>query len=216
MRRSTFTEISWPVDAATLELAAEWSRESSQKFIDWLWRSFEVLLQEAPVLRDPASDFEAFERSLTHHHFILLSQLIARETHGFASFTVQHEMPELEGRKPAPAMPPAYDLAFVWNANPRVAWPVEAKVVPTPRALAPYLSDTRKLTESGAPFCNDAAQLAYVLFVEVEVFLDNLNRNGQVAFLAGQGHCSRPLRTSYHERVNRPGLRIFHLAMALR
>jgi hypothetical protein len=54
-------------------------------------------------------------------------------------------------RSAAPAKPPAYDIAFIWHDNPRVAWPIEAKVVPTPGTLAPGVSHRWMLTTIALP-----------------------------------------------------------------
>lgn len=215
MSRPTFPEITWPLDEAAIEVAENWAHAASELFIEWLWRSFHTLLEEAPVLREPSPDFEAFERSLTNHHFIYLSRLVGKETAGFATFTVHHEMPELESRKAAPAMPPAYDIAFVWNENPRVAWPVEAKVLPTPRTLAPYLGDTHKLTTSGAPFCGAAAQIAYLCSGDADVFFENLSNKINFATVLASTNTNRPQHISYHPRLKKPTLKIHHLLMSL-
>jgi len=214
-RRAAYPELVWPLDDRARALAEEWSHGASIQFVGWLWVSFERLLQEAPVLAGPALDYEAFERSLTHHHFICLSRLVGEETQGFASFVVHHEMPELESRKEPPAMPPAYDIAFVWSENPRVAWPVEAKVVVAPTATAPYLADTRKLESSGAPFGGEAAQLAYLRSGDTGRFFAELLKKIPLVDAPGGSNPSRPTRSSHHPRSGKPNLRIHHLAMRL-
>jgi hypothetical protein len=124
-------------------------------------------------------------------------------------------MPELESRKAAPAMPPAYDMAFVWNENPRVAWPVEAKVLPSTGTLAPYLGDTRKLTDSGAPFSGAAAQIAYLCAGDAATFFEKLSGKIDLAPNPASTGTDRPQHTSRHPRLKKPTLQIHHLLMRL-
>jgi hypothetical protein len=56
-------------------------------------------------------------------------------------------------------------LAFVLNAEERIMWPLEAKVLETPKAVAAYVDDICQqfLTCRYAPFCGEGAMLGYLL-----------------------------------------------------
>ena len=117
-------------------------------------------------------------------------------------------------RSPAPAKPPAYDIAFVWNDNPRVAWPMEAKVVPTTETLAPYLSDTAKFTEgTAAPFVGEGAQIAYLLSGVAVDFFINLSKKLSLKLQAVPELTTRSHRISLHIRTSAPNLRLHHMVM---
>jgi hypothetical protein len=63
------------------------------------------------------------------------------------------------------AQPPAYDIAFVLNANFRIMWPLEAKLLRTDGQLSDYVGDLRAnmLTGRYAPFSNSAGMLGFLL-----------------------------------------------------
>ena len=84
---------------------------------------------------------------------------------GDEPFYVQHTPYERETKKPSPAQPPEYDLAFVFRADERIMWPMEAKVLETPNAVANYVRDFRHefLTCRYAPFSDSGAMLGYLL-----------------------------------------------------
>ena len=140
--------------------------------------------------------------------------LWAQETGGECAFTPHHEYPELETRSPAPAKPPAYDIAFVWNANPRIAWPIEAKVVPTPGTLADYLGDVKKFTDGiAAPLSGVGAQIAYLLTGTTDDFFNNLSTRLSITLQTLAEFSSRAHRVSSHTRNGIPDLELHHMAM---
>ena len=84
---------------------------------------------------------------------------------GYEPFYVQHGPYERETMMPPPAQPPEYDLAFVLRANERIMWPIEAKVLETPKAITGYVNDINEqfLTCRYAPFSGSGAMLGYLL-----------------------------------------------------
>jgi len=164
-RRAAFREQAWPDDQVFAELALDWSHSASTQILDWLWRAFEAL-RAGPVARvDFTKPLDQLERDFTDLHFKEIQRLWAGETGGATTFYPDHEIPEFESRQPAPAQPPAYDLGFVLYANPRIIWPIEAKVVRKPSALTAYLADVRDKFVAGiaAPFVGQAAMIGYLL-----------------------------------------------------
>src|SRR5438132_1118940 len=74
-------------------------------------------------------------------------------------------MPELLSRSSARAKPPAYDLSFSHVEHDLWQWPIEAKVVLTPKALGEYLRDVQDKFIAGiaAPMIGEGAMIGYLL-----------------------------------------------------
>ncbi len=220
-RRAAFREQAWPEDPAFEELALEWAEAASQQILDWVWRGFDAL-RAGPMTRvDLTKRPEQLERDLTQLHFREIQLLWAGETDGLSAFSPDREIWEFESRHSAQAEPPAYDLGFVLYKNPRIIWPIEAKVVPEPSALTAYLADVhdRFVVGIAAPFVNQAGMIGYLLggtphemFAALESQLSQLLEHPS-AF------ASRDHRTSFHTRGKSPfgrdlpDLLLHHLVM---
>ncbi len=220
-RRAAFREQAWPEDPDFKDVALEWAEAVSERILDWIWRAFDAL-RTGPITRvDLAKSPEQLERDLTDLHFREVQRLWAGETGGIATLYPDHEIPEYESRKPGPAQPPAYDLGFVLYANPRVIWPVEAKVVQKPSALSTYLNDVRGKFIAGvaAPFVGQAGMIGYLLagtgrevFSALELQLSQTLKHPSV-------FASRDHRTTFHARGKSPfgrdlpDLLLHHLVM---
>jgi hypothetical protein len=63
-------------------------------------------------------------------------------------------VPEFETSYSDQAQPPSYDIAFILRVNERIILPLEAKVLPTERAIAKYIKEItgNYLTCRYAPF----------------------------------------------------------------
>lgn len=184
-----------PADATFVALATQWVGNLEHDLIGWMWSGFERLRSLSP-----AFDGRDLERSITQ----LLSAAIDDVVPGEAPYYVQHSPFERETMLPAPAQPPAYDLAFVLRADPRVMWPVEAKILNSPRALADYLADIREqfLTCRYAPFAASGAMLGYLLNGSEQETLTNIANRLEVEFeKVAFGHPSRAHRSSIHDRA---------------
>jgi hypothetical protein len=124
----------------------------------------------------------------------------------------------------APAQPPEYDLAFVLRHNPRICWPVEAKVVATDRTIAAYVTDIRDqyLTCRYAPFSSGGAMLAYMIAGTEATFFDNVAGALACRMDTPSWAGSRPHRFSVHQRNvpmagrNPRRFECHHLAMPIR
>jgi len=221
-RRAAFREQAWPDDEVFAALALDWSHSASTQILDWTWRAFDVLRAGPMAQVDFTKPLDQLERDLTDLHFKEIQRLWAGETGGTASFYPAHEIPEFESRQPAPAQPPAYDLGFVLYANPRIIWPIEAKVVWKPSALSAYLADVHDKFIAGiaAPFVGQAAMIGYLLAGEaVEMFArletELSQRLNHLSAFAARKH-----RTSFHTRGKSPfgrelpDLLLHHLVMA--
>lgn len=111
------------MDDESRQQAQEWANGITSQVLDWTWRAFDMLRAGALGSVDLTQPLEQLERDLARHHFREINMLWAQETSGECAFTPHHEYPEHETRSTARAKPPAYDIAFVWNANPRIACP---------------------------------------------------------------------------------------------
>ncbi len=213
-RRPTLSELVWPMDDESRLQAQEWANGVASQVLDWTWRAFDMVragaLGGVALIQPP----EQLERDLARHHFREINILWAKETGGECAFTPHHEYPELETRSPAPAKPPAYDIAFVWNANPRIALPIEAKVVPTPGTLAGYLGDVKKFTDGiAAPLSGIGAQIAYLLTGTTDDFFNNLRNRLSLPLQTLTEFSARAHRVSSHPRKSCPDLELHHMAM---
>lgn len=164
---------------------------------------------------DLTQPLEQLERDLTRNHFIEIQELFKLETDGFSSFVPVPEWPEMESRTSPSAKPPAYDLAFVSLTNRRWAWPIEAKVVPSPTRLAKYLKDVDDKFVAGiaAPLVGEGAMIGYLLTPETTLVFENLAKRLGQALEPVPEFRDRQHRVSYHPRVRAPRLRLHHMLM---
>jgi len=214
MRRPTLSELAWPMDNCSRRQAQDWAQAASTQILDWTWRAFERLHDAVLSTVNITQPLEQLERDLARLHFSEINMLWAQETGGECAFTPHHEYPEQETRSPAPAKPPAYDIAFVWNNNPRFAWPIEAKVIRTPGSLAEYQGDTEKfITGTAAPLTSEGSQIAYLLSGTPRVFLDNLRDRLHYSLQQSPDFPQRPHGITCHPRTPAPDLRLHHLAL---
>ena len=117
MSRPTLSELRWPMDDDSLRQAENWAAGISVQALDWTWRAFDALHATLISRVDMTQPLDQLERDLTRNHFAEIQALWAKETGGESAIEPQPEYPELETRAPAPAKPPAYDIAFVWKEN---------------------------------------------------------------------------------------------------
>ncbi|WP_309894862.1 hypothetical protein [Archangium sp.] len=214
MTRPTFSELRWPVDDESLEQAQKWEADIATQVLDWTWRGFDQLRDEHLRYIDLQQPLDQLERDLASKHFIQINRLWARETEGFSSINPVPEWPELETRPAPPGRPPAYDFAFVSQENPRFAWPIEAKVVPNPNVLAPYLSDVQKfVTGTAAPLIGEGGMIAYLLSGLPSELMQEIELRLKVTLGTVADFYQRFHRTSLHARAPAPSLRLHHMTM---
>jgi hypothetical protein len=188
---------SWgpPPDAAFVAQAGAWIGQAETVFTDLVWRGYARL-----KTAEARFDNRDLERSITH----LLTAAIDDEVLGEAPYYVQHSPFERETMLAPPAQPPAYDLAFVMRADPRVMWPAEAKILTTPKALADYVADVvdQFLTCRYAPFSPSGAMLGYLLSGAAEDALANIAKRLGVGYAETMPiDTDRPQRSAWHPRT---------------
>jgi len=197
-RGRTVGELRWPNTANFVAMARRWRADASQLLLEFIWAGCDLLRGDVLSLIDTAQAEEDIERNLTQ---LLVPRVRARMS-GFEPFDFEHGPYEDESRRPPPAQPPQYDMAFVLKQNPRVMWPVEAKVLWTDRSVAAYVADVKNefLTCRYAPFSSEGGMLGYLFSGDPNEALANIGRTLGCS-LADHPHFSRRKhKTSDHVR----------------
>jgi hypothetical protein len=202
-------------DPAFLALAADWTRDQADVLLGFVWAAYDRMRADRPPI-----DARSLERSITERLVPRIRDVMT----GDEPFNIEHGPFEYETMAQPPAQPPQYDLAFVWRTEERIMWPLEAKVLETPRALADYVRDVRDqfLSCRYAPFSSGGAMLGYLLSEEAEDALLNIGTSLGCALTAVPAFPSRPHRVSEHHRVvpagkNYPAdFRCYHLVLEYR
>lgn len=168
-RRYTPVEVSWPDTPEFVEAADFLAMTTHERFVELLWDGYGLLRRRLQPVREGMEDVE---RSVTQILFMCIADVMIGPT----TFYCVHGFHEQETRMPAPAQPPTYDLAFVFRANPRMSWPIEAKVLWTDTRIAPYVHDVvdQYLTCRYGPFSNSGAMLGYLVTGDAGSVLDNV------------------------------------------
>ncbi|MGD0632221.1 MAG: hypothetical protein ABR987_23090 [Terracidiphilus sp.] len=202
-------------DPAFLKLATAWTRDQADILLGFIWAAYDLMRVDMPVI-----DARDIERNITER----LAPRIRAVMTGDEPFDIEHGPYERETMAKPPAQPPQYDLAFVWRPEERIMWPLEAKKLETPRALAGYVRDVRDqfLTCRYAPFSNGGAMLGYLLSGKADDALRHIETNLGCALKEVPAFPSRPHRVSEHHRVVPAGkdypedFRCYHLVLDYR
>ena len=176
-----------------IHLASAWSRNQSEIILGFIWQAYDQLRSDNPTI-----DGRDLERSITQ----LLEPRIHRVMSGDEPFYVQHGPNERETMKEQPAQPPQYDLAFILNAEERIMWPLEAKVLETDGAVSNYVRDIREefLKCRYAPFSSEGAMLAYLLSGTPGHAFHNISEKVPCELVDHPSFTSRPQKVSRHLR----------------
>ena len=157
----TVLDLIWPSESQDYgTLARTWGDGAIEIMMRASWKGYEELTAELLGEVDTTQADEELERGISQ----LLEPCIRRHLSGDEPYFVQHGSYEFATRKPAPAQPPQYDIAFVLRENGKVMWPLEAKVLRTDRSVARYVRDIREefLTGRYAPYVNGGGMLGYL------------------------------------------------------
>ncbi|MDA1053177.1 MAG: hypothetical protein O3C40_22215 [Planctomycetota bacterium] len=215
-RRRTFSDIAFAADTDNPDLPVEWAKDVAVQVLEWTWQAFDQLRVKHFQGVDFSQPLDQLERDLTRHHYVDLQIVFHTATEGFCSLFPEREWDEMESRSTSQAKPPAYDFAFVHIEHRRWAWPIEAKVVKTPKTLGKYVNEihTKFMGGVAAPLVGEAGMIAYLLSGSAEKFLENLEKPLATALEVITEFSSRPHRTSTHPRPTAPTLRLHHMVMA--
>jgi hypothetical protein len=179
-------------------LARAWNPDASGHLLGYVWSGLDKLtsevLNEIPV----TGDEEELERNITQH----LEPRIRAVMPASSPFYIQHAVRENETRLPPPAQAPEYDLAFCLHGNPRVMWPIEAKVLDTAGQVSEYIKAIHGnfLTCRYAPFSSEAAMLAYLVSGDINQLFLNLEAKIPCTLNPYPRFANRPHKVSSHTR----------------
>lgn len=176
-----------------LSAVVNWMSGCETTFVDHIWTGFETMERRSPPI-----DGRDLERSITQNLDVMIRDAMS----GDEPYYMQHGPYERETMARPPAQPPAYDLAFVFRADPRIMWPIEAKVIETPGAIAHYLADIRDqfLTCRYGPFSPSGAMVAYLLQGQPSDMLENVQARLGNPIEHTQGNDGRAHAKSTHMR----------------
>jgi len=171
---------------------------SSIKLLEIGWNGYDAFCAEDLSQVDCCEDDGDLERDITQ----LLEPKIREGMTGFEPFDIQHGPYEYESWLGLHAQPPQYDIAFKLRCNPRVMWPLEAKILRTDGSVAEYIKEIRSnfLTCRYAPFSKEAAMLGYLLGGDSEVAFSNIGQKGDWKLNTHPQFLDRNHRTSDHNR----------------
>ena len=197
-RRHTPLDLRWPDTAEYTELARTWSADAVERMLEAVWHGYDVLVVEVLATIDIAQADAELERTITQ----LLEPRIRRQLSGDEPYDVQHGPYEFATRQPAPAQPPQYDLAFVLHQNPRVMWPLEAKLLRSDDRVAAYVQDIHNefLTGRYAPYASSSAMLGYLLRGSPAKVFDNIEAAIACRLQPHPAFSTRHHRISEHSR----------------
>ena len=173
-KKQTYSERRWPDNAEFNSLLSKWNASGSAVLLKFVWKGYEVFCEEILSDIDCSQSDEDLERGITQ----LFEPCIRQVMSGYEPFYVQHGPYERETRKKSPAQPPEYDIAFVWRGNPKIMWPLEAKILKTDSTLAEYVKEVKNnfLTCRYAPFSAEGGMIGYLLNGKPENVFDNIAR----------------------------------------
>jgi hypothetical protein len=136
-------------------MARRWCPDAIEIMLGYVWQGFDRMHEEH---FDVNSNDENIEDDITALAWLRISDLMD----GMAPYRLMHKPPENEQRK-GPS--PTPDLGFVWRANPRAVFPLEAKVLRTDGGVSAYIREITEnfLTGRYASFSSEAAMLGYLL-----------------------------------------------------
>lgn len=191
-------DLRWPDTAEYTELARMWSADAVERMLTAVWRGYDALVVEVLATIDMTKADEELERAITQ----LLEPCVRRQLSGDEPYYVQHGPYEYATRRPAPAQSPQYDLAFVLHQNPRIMWPLEAKLLRSDGTVAAYVQDLHNefLTGRYAPYASSSAMLGYLLRGSPGKVFDNIETALACQLQPHPAFSTRHHRISDHSR----------------
>ena len=199
MARRTYTERRWPDTPEFNSVLRALKAGGSTTLLEFVWKGYDRFCIEALRDMDCSFEDEDLERDITEHLVLMISDVMT----GYEPFWVQHGPFERESRVGGSAQPPQYDIAFELRCNPRIMWPLEAKVLRTDGGVAEYIKGLKSnfLTCRYSPFSSEAGMLGYLLSGIPERALDSIVRKGGWELAHHQHFLDRHHRTSDHRRT---------------
>lgn len=199
--RKTISEVRWPDTPNFVELAKNWRPDAITVLLNLIWQGYDLYQNDVLSKIDLSKADDQLERDITQS----LSIYIEQARSGFEPFVIRSEWFESEMRQPSPARPKQYDLAFIWYSppNPRIVWPIEAKVLHSDGSVSEYVKEIldNYLICRYAPFSSEAGMLGYLLKGDCQKAFDNIAISGPFALSNHPDFSNREHRTSDHQRI---------------
>jgi hypothetical protein len=194
----TYSERRWPDTPEFNSVLHSLKQAGSTILLALVWKAYDKFCKETVVQVDCSKEDEDLERDITQLYEPMIHEVMT----GYEPFYVQHGPYERESRESAPAQPPQYDIAFILRNNPRVMWPLEAKVLRTDGRVAGYIKDMQCnfLTCRYAPFSSEAAMLGYLLSGNSKVVFVSIAQKSKWELNVHKDFPKRNHRTSDHKR----------------
>ncbi len=204
-------------------LIARWNESMTRTLLEFVWRGYDALLAVTLARVRWDADYREVERSICQ----AFDPMIRDAMTDHAACYIQHAPYEYESGFDGRAQSPQYDLAFVLYSDPRIMWPLEAKVLntdrDTERNLKNYIDTVkgRYLTCYYAPFSNGGAMLGFLKVGDSAAVLDHIEARLASALIPYAPFPNRPHRVSAHPRTVPPGkgypadFHCHHLILAL-
>jgi len=163
-RITTIFDHAFPDTPEWNAITEAWPADVVKEMLTLVWEGFDQMKSGLLSRVDFSQPLNQLERTLTDSHATAITLLWKANSGGFGSFLPKHEAWEPTGIENPSAMPPSYDIGFENVNDPRLRWPVEAKVLGRPSDVQRYLGDLRVkyLKGVGAPFSTQAALVGYL------------------------------------------------------
>jgi len=183
-----------PPDFATF--ATTWQNDGITRLLRYVWEGYDELCRQKPEALNPLD-----EVSVNLHLAIQIEQKKPKN----CPFAFVHTPPELATRLTSSRPAPAPDFGFLPLNNPRVMFPLEAKVLKTEWDLSKYLKALRTsfLQCRYAPYSTDGAMIGYLLSGDDEVTFRKLKSKLRTNLGVHPDFLLRPHRVSHHLRKHK-------------
>ena len=199
-RRQTILEVGLPDTPDFVQLAPKWGADASMLLLAFVWEGYDLLRDEVLSHINWSQDYEELERTITQRFVPKIRQQMT----GYEPFSVEHNPYEFETRMPPPAQPPQYDIAFVLYDNKKleIMWPLEAKILRSDGAVAPYIKDIQNefLTCRYAPFSSEGGMLGYLFSGNPNKAFSNIEAKLPCALSHHPQFLNRDHKKSHHRR----------------
>lgn len=197
-RGRTIPELRWRDTPDFVAVANSWGGDAMTNLVGLIWQGYDLLQKDVLSEIDCTQAEAQLERSITQ----LLERRIRRSMTGYEPYDVQHEVYELETMHSAQSQPPQYDIAFVLTDNERIIFPLEAKVLSSDRAVAPYCQDIQNefLTCRYAPFSSAGGMLGYLFSGQSSQAFKNIANTVPCTLSDYPDFSNRDHKTSEHQR----------------
>lgn len=170
--KQTIGESRFPDTPDFVDLINRWKPDGVLILLNFIWEGYDLCYQDVLSQVDISQADDQLERELTQ----LLDGYVRKSmgSEGMHPFFIQLESYEMELR--GKHRPKQYDLAFVWFANPRIKYPLEAKVLRSDKSVTEYVNEItgNYLSCRYAPFSSEAGMLGYLLKGIPEIAFNNI------------------------------------------